>query len=488
MDSRFRDIIKEINECWLLLNVTLDERSRNVFKASMKAKELKEKMFREKEAGLNECRTRLLNIINQQNVAFNSTSAENNPSHLNIANSKAMEVTVEVEERRNSLMELEKSSISFTESHRKIMDAIAALESIGINNPGPIGDGRRLIKGRGHTSSSSSSSTSTSTSTSTSSSFIISKSPRGKAIAASLYRVTVWCEKPQNTIYYPPIIKSIGKNILDSEHPDNLCRPWGIACDKYDNIFVADRSNNRILIFREDGSIIRKMGSYGAGPGQFNRPAGITIDERNRMIIADKDNHRIQILTKTGEFLLEFGKKGSECGEFNYPWDVAANTASEIVVSDTRNHRIQLFSPEGIFLRKFGMDTIFGSFKLLDSPRGVAFTPEGNIILTDFNAHRILCIDYKFTNAKVLSCEGAMRAASNFHRPQGVIVDDEGNILVSDSRGYRIIIFNKFGDFLHEFGKQGEAIDEMDRPSGIALMNDGRIVFVDFGNNRVVIR
>lgn len=134
------------------------------------------------------------------------------------------------------------------------------------------------------------------------------------------------------------------------------------------------------------------------------------------------------------------------------------------------------------------MDSTFGAFKLLDSPRGVAFTPEGNVILTDFNAHRILCVDYKFMNAKVLNCEGGMRPANNFHRPQGVIVDDDGNILVSDSRGYRIMVFNKFGAFLNEFGKQGEGVDEVDRPSGIALLTDGRIVFVDFGNNRVIIR
>lgn len=485
LKDRAKQTAQELDKCWLLLNVTMDDRRRKLFQEIENARILRRDILKEKIKSLKNCQKKLINLFSVQQIALTSTNSTNNPFHLRVANGKAIGVTFEVEETRKAVMELEESWIGFSGSEKPLIDALSTFGSLKLTNPGPIGD-RRMIRGRGppdawreqhpkpaphhhHPHP-------------------LSSSPRGRPIASSPYRVVVWCEKPNSSIFYPPPIKIIGKNTVEPENPDNLCRPWGVACDKDNNIYVADRSNNRVLVFRENGCIVRRIGSYGAGPEQFNRPAGITIDERRRIIVADKDNHRIQILTLTGNFLLEFGKKGSDPGHFNYPWDVAANTACEIVVSDTRNHRIQLFSPEGIFLRKFGMDSTFGAFKLLDSPRGVAFTPEGNVILTDFNAHRILCVDYKFMNAKVLNCEGGMRPANNFHRPQGVIVDDDGNILVSDSRGYRIMVFNKFGAFLNEFGKQGEGVDEVDRPSGIALLTDGRIVFVDFGNNRVIIR
>ncbi|XP_051174248.1 E3 ubiquitin-protein ligase TRIM71-like isoform X2 [Leptopilina boulardi] len=475
LNDRAKQTTQELEKCWLLLNVTVDDGRRKLFQEIENARIFRKDILKEKIKSLKNCQKKLINLFSVQQLALTSTNTTNNPFHLRVANGKAIGVTFEVEETRKSIMETEESWMGYSSSEKPLLDALSSFGSMKLNNPGPIGD-RRMIRGRSHNTWREHLPKA------------LPQCPQGRPIASSLYRVIVWSEKPNCSIFYPPPIKIIGKNTLEPEHPDNLCRPWGVACDKDNNIFVADRSNNRILVFRENGSIIRKIGSYGSGQEQFNRPAGITIDERRRIIVADKDNHRIQILTLMGNFLLEFGKKGSDSGHFNYPWDVAANTACEIVVSDTRNHRIQLFSPEGIFLRKFGMDSTFGAFKLLDSPRGVTFTPEGNVILTDFNAHRILCVDYRFVNAKVLNCEGGMRPANNFHRPQGVIVDDDGNILVSDSRGYRIMVFNKFGAFLNEFGKQGEGIDEVDRPSGIALMTDGRIVFVDFGNNRVVIR
>lgn len=74
-----------------------------------------------------------------------------------------------------------------------------------------------------------------------------------------------------------------------------FCRPWGHCCDKMGRIYVADRSNNRIQVFKETGEFSHTFGSYGTGPGQFDRPAGICIDPQDRVIVVDKDNHRVQV-------------------------------------------------------------------------------------------------------------------------------------------------------------------------------------------------
>ena len=117
-----------------------------------------------------------------------------------------------------------------------------------------------------------------------------------------------------------------------------MCRPWGVCCDKNGNIIVADRSNNRIQIFDNNGKFVHKFGSAGSRNGQFDRPAGVTCDnERGTIIVADKDNHRIQVFTQDGNFELKFGEKGSKNGQFSYPWDVAVNSEGNILVSDTRN-------------------------------------------------------------------------------------------------------------------------------------------------------
>ncbi len=97
--------------------------------------------------------------------------------------------------------------------------------------------------------------------------------------------------------------------------------------------------------------------------------------------MADKDNHRVQVFESDGTFVFKFGERGRGVGMFNYPWDVACNTENDIAVSDTRNHRVQVFTAAGQFLRKFGFDnSLF--FKHLDSPRGVCYLPDGQLLIT----------------------------------------------------------------------------------------------------------
>ncbi|TRY90612.1 hypothetical protein DNTS_003681 [Danionella cerebrum] len=261
-----------------------------------------------------------------------------------------------------------------------------------------------------------------------------------------------------------------------------LCRPWGICVDKEGYVVVADRSNNRVQIFKPCGSFHHKFGTLGSRPGQFDRPAGVACDSQRRIIVADKDNHRIQVFTFDGQFLLKFGEKGTKNGQFNYPWDVAVNSEGKILVSDTRNHRVQLFGPDGTFINKYGFEGAL--WKHFDSPRGVAFNQEGHLVVTDFNNHRLLVIRPDCQSARFLGSEGT--GNGQFLRPQGVAVDQEDRIIVADSRNHRIQVFEPNGNFLCKFGTHGNGFGQMDRPSGIAVTPDGMIVAVDFGNNRIL--
>jgi tripartite motif-containing protein 71 len=301
---------------------------------------------------------------------------------------------------------------------------------------------------------------------------------RGQHIKESPFMITVTSQREYREIHEPCMV-------FGSEGGGNgqFCRPWGVCCDLDGNIIVADRSNNRIQIFRPDGTFYHQFGKQGSEPGQFDRPAGVTSDLKRRIVVADKDNHRIQVFRSNGEFLFTFGERGNNNGQFNYPWDVDVNTEGRIIVSDTRNHRIQLFSANGQFLNKFGYENLAGLLRHFDSPRGVCFNHIGMVLVTDFNNHCLLTLTSQLTEPRYLGKEGS--GPKEFARPQGVCVDDDGHIIVADSRNNRIQIFESTGMFLHQFGTQGTAPGQFDRPSGICLSPDGRIVVVDFTNSRI---
>lgn len=194
---------------------------------------------------------------------------------------------------------------------------------------------------------------------------------------------------------------------FDGADDGHVSRPWGLCVDREGNIVVADRRNNRVQVFYPDGSFKLKFGTKGVLNGQFDLPAGIAVDPQNRIVVVDKDNHRVQIFSPIGIFLTKFGTYGKDCGQFQYPWDVAVNSRGDMLVTDSRNHRIQMFSKDGHFISRFSFDGMNHnrSLKGLTTPRGVCFTPKGDIIVSDFENHRLLLIDSCLTKViGICSC------------------------------------------------------------------------------------
>ncbi|XP_043510560.1 E3 ubiquitin-protein ligase TRIM71-like [Frieseomelitta varia] len=466
LEQKTRQAATDVMLCVRRVAAALEAREKELLNRIEKARIIKFTALKVRNEGLQNGLARLSIAVEKLNGAIESNILTNNPLNLLLTKDMTSAEVFQIQQSRQSLPSQEENWISFNGLEASMLTSIANFGVVIVNNPGPIGD-RRAVRGRGNSPHIKQT--------------IALNLGIGRPIPSNTFPVVVRTNRNCDLSIKP--LRIIGNN---SNTMDNLCRPWGVACDRDGHIIVADRSNNRIQIYKQDGQLIRRFGSHGTGPGQFDRPAGVAVDARRRIIVADKDNHRIQILAMDGLFLLCFGEKGSRYGQFNYPWDVAANSECQIVVSDTRNHRVQLFSPEGIFLRKYGFESVASMWKHFDSPRGVAFDPEGNVITTDFNNHRLIIIDADFMQSRIFDCENS-GTSKQFLRPQGLVIDDEGNIIVADSRNHRIQIFDSNGILKWRFGNYGKAEDEMDRPSGIALCPDGRIVVVDFGNNRVLL-
>lgn len=150
--------------------------------------------------------------------------------------------------------------------------------------------------------------------------------------------------------------------------------PWDIAIDPNSgNLFVAGINNHRIQQFQLNKNCgnnievvpgvcyINEWGSFGNGFGQFNTPYGVALDSKGNIFVADRTNERIQVfqlLSKCpfnredipGACLIdEWGSSGNGDGQFNLPHviDVLDDPAQGIVfVPDTINFRIQVFGNE----------------------------------------------------------------------------------------------------------------------------------------------
>jgi DNA-binding beta-propeller fold protein YncE len=70
--------------------------------------------------------------------------------------------------------------------------------------------------------------------------------------------------------------------------------PVAVATDRHGNLFVADASGDRIVVFDPEGTVSCTAGATGAGAGSFRRPAGICVVD-GRLVVAEADNDRLQV-------------------------------------------------------------------------------------------------------------------------------------------------------------------------------------------------
>ena len=73
------------------------------------------------------------------------------------------------------------------------------------------------------------------------------------------------------------------------------------------DIFVADGhgddTNNRVVKFASDGTFVKAWGRTGDAPGEFRTLHAIAIDSRGRVFVADRANNRIQLFDQDGKHL-----------------------------------------------------------------------------------------------------------------------------------------------------------------------------------------
>lgn len=114
---------------------------------------------------------------------------------------------------------------------------------------------------------------------------------------------------------------------LDGAH---FNKPTDIAVAPDGSFYVSDGyGNSRVAKFAPDGKFILDWGHKGAGPGEFDTPHGITVDRDSRIYVADRSNSRIQVFKNDGTFLDQW--KSSELGR---PWAVTVGSDGYLYVVD----------------------------------------------------------------------------------------------------------------------------------------------------------
>jgi DNA-binding beta-propeller fold protein YncE len=91
--------------------------------------------------------------------------------------------------------------------------------------------------------------------------------------------------------------------------PMSFYQPNDVITNANGDIFVTEGHSSggtahaRISKFDKTGKFIKAWGSFGTGPGEFDQPHGLAFDSQGRLFVADRGNNRIQIFDQDGTLL-----------------------------------------------------------------------------------------------------------------------------------------------------------------------------------------
>ena len=216
--------------------------------------------------------------------------------------------------------------------------------------------------------------------------------------------------------------------------------------------------------------------------GYLKGPWGIAAREGGEVVVAEWSSLCVSIISGNGE-KKSFGTLGSGPGQFN-PTGIAIDNGVNILVADFNNHRIHQLSSTGKHLRTVGTQGS-GPLQFL-YPRGITVHPHtGKVYVTDCGNHRIQVLNSDLTYSSSFGRSGSNNG--EFNLPFDISTDREGNVYVADHNNHRIQVFTVDGVYLRQFGKKGKGEGELNKPVSIAI-DSGNVVYVgELGNNRISI-
>jgi streptogramin lyase len=135
------------------------------------------------------------------------------------------------------------------------------------------------------------------------------------------------------------VLLTLGKAGVAGAGLDEFNQPSDVAIAPNGDIFVADGhdsgSNMRIMKFTSDGKFIKTWGKPGSGPGELNVPHGLAFDSKGRLFVADRGNNRLQIFDQEGTLLDSWQQFSRLSGIYIDKNDVLYGADSE---SNTKRH------------------------------------------------------------------------------------------------------------------------------------------------------
>jgi sugar lactone lactonase YvrE len=254
----------------------------------------------------------------------------------------------------------------------------------------------------------------------------------------------------------------------------NFRQPLGSAVDAAGNVYIADFESHCIRKVNTSGIVTTVVGTGLRGYNGDNipastallyRPASLALDAAGNLYIADRTNQRIRKVDTNGIITTIAGTGtggyngdniSATTAQLNSPTGVAVDATGNVYIVDVGNRRVRKVAPNGVITTFAGTGTVgYGADNIpaTSAPlnyddqvaTGIAVDATGNVYIVDSGNYRIRKVD---PNGIITTFAGVPGGSTADNIPAttaqlsvyngGVAVDASGNVYIAEGSNPRI--------------------------------------------------
>ncbi|WP_183568040.1 NHL repeat-containing protein [Mucilaginibacter sp. SP1R1] len=285
--------------------------------------------------------------------------------------------------------------------------------------------------------------------------------------------------------------------------------PQGLTMDASGNIYVADSFNSAIRKVTPAGVVTTLTGNGTIGytdgllaDARFYAPQSLIVDASGNIYVADLGNNMIRKITPAGvvSTLAGSGEAGYADGTganatFNTPRGLAFDSQGNIIVADRGNNLIRKVTTAGVVTTIAGnrtagyLDNSTALSAQFNQPNGIAIDAQGNIYVADLLNYAIRKIS---TAGLVTTYIGGPKKTTIIGNPGAILFDAKGNLFITDQNGRVLeintnkVLISLAGNLATPGFADGQGVSALfNAPQGIVADVSGNIWIADSNNNRI---
>ena len=219
---------------------------------------------------------------------------------------------------------------------------------------------------------------------------------------------------------------------------------------------------------------VRKFGTPVKTIGGVTGPRGVAVNQRGDIIVAECSKHCVSIFSSSGKKIRTFGTVGLGQGQLNSPHGVAFDRDGNILVAS--KHCVQKFTADGVFIAAVNKE----NNKQLEfcDVAGIGIDRNNRVFVCDYGNHRIQILNADLTfSSSFGSCRGG---DGQFLYPLNVTFDSTGNVYVTDIGNHCIQVFTAEGTFLRKFGKKDGGDGRLNFPTTASIDSDDVVYVTEY--------